>query len=352
MVLTSKRWLIAAIGFTIFLLIGLGSITIIIDPYFHYHAPLPHLEYPITNERYQNDGIVKHFSYDAIITGSSMTQNFKTSEMDELFHVNSIKVPFSGGGYRETSEILKRAVQANSNISCIVRGLDQALLIVDKDWMRYDADFYPDYLYDNFLPNDVNYIFNKEILNRAISVLQYTNLGGKTTDFDEYGNWMHQFRFGKDAVNALYERPEKIEMKKFTEADKQIVEDNVQKNVVELIVDNPNIDFYMFFPPYSIYMWDTWKQSGNLERQLEAEKLEIELLLEYENVKLFSFFQNYEMICNLENYKDYTHYSEQINSKILYWMSEGINQLTKENYLEYCNDVRKFYCNYDYDSLF
>lgn len=352
MVLASKKWLITTIGFTFFFLLLFGSITVIIDPYFHYHAPLSQLEYPITNERYQNDGIVKHFSYDAIITGTSMTQNFKASEMDELFHVTSIKVPFSGGGYKETNEILKQAVQANPNISCVVRGLDHALLIQDKDWMRFDADFYPNYLYDSFLPNDVNYILNKEILTTSISVLQYTKSGGKTTDFDTYGNWMSQVIFGKDAVNALYERPVKTEMAEFTESDRQLVTGNVQQNVIELIKDNPDIKFYLFFPPYSIYMWDTWNQSGNLVRQLEAEKLEIELLLEYENVKLFSFFQNYEMICNLDNYKDHTHYSEDINSKILQWMSQGAYQLTKENYLDYCEDVRNFYCTYDYDSLF
>lgn len=352
MALTSKKWMIATVGLTIFFLASLGSITVIIDPYFHYRAPLSQLEYPITNERYQNDGIVKHFSYDAIITGTSMTQNFKASEMDELFHANSIKVPLSGGGFKETNELLERAVQANPNISCIVRGLDHALLILDKDWMRYDVEFYPNYLYDNFLPNDVNYILNKEILGFSISVLQYTKSGGKTTDFDAYGNWMSQVTFGKAAVTTLYQRPVKTEMKEFTEADRQMVKSNVQQNVVELVEDNPNIEFYLFFPPYSIYMWDAWKQSGDLERQLEAEKLEIELLLEHENVKLFSFFQNYEMICNLDNYKDHTHYSEEINSKILQWMSKGTYQLTKENYLDYCDDVRNFYYNYDYDALF
>lgn len=352
MVLTSKKWMIAAVGLTIFFLVGLGGITVIIDPYFHYHAPLSQLEYPITNERYQNDGIVKHFSYDAIIAGTSMTQNFKASEMDELFHVNSIKVPLSGGGYKEINEMLERAVWANPNILCIVRGLDHALLIRDKDWMRYDADSYPDYLYDSFWPNDVNYILNKEILAASVSVLQYTKSGGKTTDFDAYGNWMSLFTFGKDAVNASYQRPVKTEMKEFTEDDRQMVRDNVQQNVVGVIESNPDIDFYLFFSPYSIYMWDAWKQSGDLERLLEAEKLEIKLLLEYENVKLFSFFQNYEMICNLDNYKDYTHYSEEINSKILQWMSQGTYQLTKENYLGYCEDVRNFYCSYDYDALF
>ena len=99
--ITNKRWSIILLTTIVILLIGLGGVIAIIDPFFHYHAPLAIMEYPLRNERYQNDGIVKHFQYDAIITGSSMTQNFKTSEFDELFGVTSIKVPFSGGSYKE-----------------------------------------------------------------------------------------------------------------------------------------------------------------------------------------------------------------------------------------------------------
>ena len=34
-----------------------------IDPMFHYHAPLKFLSYPLVNERYQNNGIARHFDY-------------------------------------------------------------------------------------------------------------------------------------------------------------------------------------------------------------------------------------------------------------------------------------------------
>ena len=72
--ISNKKWGIVFIFSTIILLVGLGAVTIIIDPYFHYHAPLNNLQYPIYDERYQNDGIVKNFNYDAIITGTSFAK--------------------------------------------------------------------------------------------------------------------------------------------------------------------------------------------------------------------------------------------------------------------------------------
>ena len=97
---TEKKWGSKIILSAVILLCCIGGLTAFVDPYFHYHAPLSFLEYPLNNQRYQNDGIVRNFDYDAIITGTSMTENFKTTEFDNLFNVNSIKVPFSGATYK------------------------------------------------------------------------------------------------------------------------------------------------------------------------------------------------------------------------------------------------------------
>lgn len=83
-----------------------------------------------------------------------------------------------------------------------------------------------------------------------------------------------------------------------------------------------------------------------------AEKYMIEKLLEYPNVELYSFFNNYEMICNLDNYRDPGHYMENISDKILHWISKKEYQLTKENYEEYIRKNLEFYKNYNYDSIF
>lgn len=180
-----KRWCSSFIVSFMILLLAGGGLTIVIDPYFHYHKPIPDLAYKIYNERYQNDGILKHFDYNAIITGTSMTENFKVSEMDELFHVKSVKVPFSGSTYREINENLERAVCANTDIKFIIRGLDYDSFYEQADLMKYDS--YPTYLYDDFLFNDVEYFLNKTILFDAAyrNVISYTKKGGKTTNLQK-----------------------------------------------------------------------------------------------------------------------------------------------------------------------
>lgn len=349
-----KTWAIAFLAVFAGLLLLLGGATAVIDPYFHYHKPLDGLSYPISIERYQNNGIVKNFDYDAIITGTSMTQNFKTSEFDQIFGVNSVKVPLSGAGWMEVGDNLAVAASHNSRLRTVLWGLDHNNLLLPYDWSPYEHDFYPWYLYDDNPLNDVSYLLNKTVLLGATkNVLTYTRAGRTTTSFDTYGNWMDRVTFGKEAILENYSRDSKADTQTtFSEEDKQTVKTRVERIVLSQAEQNPNIDYYCFFTPYSILYFDYLDQVGELELCLDAEKYAIELMLPYNNIHLFSFFTEYDMICNLSNYKDVFHYHEDVNSQMLQWMHDGVGELTKDNYEDYCAEMREFYLNYDYDALF
>lgn len=346
----NKRWFLTVLAMSLFLLLGLGMITVVIDPYFHYHKPLSALQYPLHDERYLNDGIVRHFDYDAIITGSSLTQNFKTSELDSLFGVHSVKVAFSGGSYKEVNDTLVRAVHANPNLKLVVRALDYGRLITHKDSMYYAADQYPSYLYNDLLCDDVQYVLNKTVLiDHSLNAVFYTREGNTTTSFDDYSRWW----MGNEYVDRTYSRPEKAsEATPLSQEDLTIIEENIRQNVTDLAEANPDIEFYLYLSPNSIYYWDSLRQNGILQRQLQAEKYAVSLMLPYENIHLFSFFEEYEMICDPKNYKDSVHYKRDINSQILEWMKNGEHELTADNYEAYWERICDFYGNYDYDALF
>ena len=335
----------------VILLITIASINIIIDPYFHYHKPLKFLSYPIEYQRYQNNGILKNFDYNAIITGTSMCENFMVSDMNKLFNVTAVKVPESGARFKEINDELLAAFDSNNDIKIVVRGLDYNMLITDKDSRRYEDSWYPDYLYDDNLINDVKYFLNKNTLCSSLSVIVYTLLGKETTSFDEYSNWMEGSEFGLENIN--YSRPEvQNEIIEYTDEDYKVESENIYENVIKIAKDNENTQFYYFFTPYSILYFDSAKRNGELNKLLQAEKVAIEMLIEYDNIHLFSFFDCPDIICNLNNYKDIIHYSEDINEYILECMKNGLHELNKDNYLQYCENEQLFFDNYDYDSIF
>lgn len=336
----------------IFFIIGVMSIVVIIDPFFHYHKPLKHINYFMDNnqQRYMNDGIVKNFDYDAIMTGTSMTENFRSTQFDSIFNVNSIKVPFSGGSYKEINDIVEVALKNNGDIKYVFRGLDYGKINEKYDKMSYDN--YPTYLYDNNILNDYKYILSKGAFFQSLINIIKSFKGNTKIDFDEYSSWRNKSN-GKDVVLRTYKRNQKkkdIETLKIKEI--QIIKKNIEKNVIELPKKYPNIQFIYFITPYSIVYWDSTNQNGEILKQLEAEKIMIEMILEVPNIELYSFFNNYELITDLDNYTDAGHYSYKINDKILEWISQRKYRLTKDNYEDYLESNKEFYLNYDYDKIF
>lgn len=350
----STKWLIGFVSCFLMILLLTGTFMVVVDPYFHYHKPLEGLKYSLENERYQNNGIVKHFEYDAIITGSSMTECFRPSELDALFGVNAIKVPYSGGSYKEVNENLRVAAESNENLKMVVRCLDAMRFFDDKDYLDYTD--YPTYLYDDVWINDVNYLFNKSILLVARQVVRGRGGDGNASlDFDSYANWDEYYNYGYDAVMSHYDRNSMevaTEKQVMTEADYQRLEANIEQNVLSLARENPQIEFYIYISPYSIYCMDYWNRLGELEKRLDAEKRVIELLLSCDNIHVFSFNTAYDVICDADNYRDVAHHREEVNSQILQWMKEGQYELTLENYETYCEEEREFLLNYDYEALF
>lgn len=347
----NKKWSICFLALTLVLLVGAAALTGVIDPFFHYHAPLESLEYPINNQRYQNDGIVKHFSYDALITGTSMTENFKTSEFDALFGADTIKVTYSGGTYEEITTNLRQALALNPEIRYVVYGIEEWFLYAGRDLILADGE-YPTYLYDSNPFNDVKYLLNKEVLcGNTLEVLDYTRKGSLTTTFDEYSSW--EFPTGREVLLANYVRPEKAETpSQFTQDLADQLRDNLEANLLRLAREYPDTQFLLFFPPYSILNWDAHLLEGILDMHIDAMTLASEILLEADNIQLYSFYTDYETVTDFDNYRDIVHYHSGINSLMLRRMRNEEYRLTRENYRDHWAQVREFYSTYDYEAIF
>ncbi len=185
-----KVWLISWLMIVVPTLSVLGFWVYKIDPFFHYHKPdLDNNYYYLYNQRSQNDGIIKHFDYDAMIIGTSMTENFRTSEADEIFGVNSIKVPFSGGVYKEINDNVDTALAANKDLKTVIRCLDMYVFFSNWDDRRTDLGEFPNYLYDSNPFNDVEYLLNRDIVGKAFQMTMdkhsQTFVPG-ITSFDDY----------------------------------------------------------------------------------------------------------------------------------------------------------------------
>ena len=351
--MNAKKWLL---GWGIIVIASLCTFIFWVykvDPFFHYHKPDTETYfYILNNQRAQNDGIVKHFEYDGIITGTSMTENFKASEADQIFDGNFVKVCFSGGSYREINNNVRRALKANPNLKTVIRGLDMLFFLDPDDLMRTDLGVFPDYLYDDNPFNDVKYLLNRDVLfQRVYSMLRKKNEEGFTpgiTSFDKYSRWQDRYTYGINTVipNGISSDFSQTQ-EHLTDADIEMIKGNIEANVTSIADEYPNVDFYYFYTPYSVVKWNSWRLDGKLDKICEAEMLITELIVDHKNIHLFSFNNLTGITTDLNNYKDPAHYAAWINSMILKWMHDGTCQLTEENYEEQILKEYEFYSTFD-----
>lgn len=362
----AKTYCRMVLAFTGLLLVCFGLVTIIVDPLFHYHKPLQSLQYPLWDERYMDDGIIRHFDYDAVITGTSMSENFRASQFDNLYGTTSVKVPLSGGSYREVNDLLERAFRSHSGksgdggtIRYVVRSMDQAYLIRDKDSRDYED--YPEYLYNDNPFDDVKYFWNQDIFTTFTQyVFTFNRLGGNSTDFDTYANWSGTYPCDGEKVRNehIQERSEsgisgnQVEQPHLTDEERQMVLDNLNQNVIRIAKEHPETEFLLFVPPYSICWWDNEKLGGRLERDLEAFEIMADELTGCDNIHLYAYADYTNITMNLGLYMDNVHYGQDVSNLLLDCMKQQVGLITRENEKEYIAKIRDIYQNFDYDQYF
>lgn len=123
-----KKYSIGVLIGLVLCLLSVGLINYCVDPFYHYHKPYFGFQPLVYNERYQNPGIVTHFDYDALIIGSSMTENFRTSEFDKTFNCKTVKVPYAGERTGSYNLIFEKAFSTHK-IRKVFMGLDMFSLI-------------------------------------------------------------------------------------------------------------------------------------------------------------------------------------------------------------------------------
>lgn len=328
----------------------IAGLVVFIDPYFHFHKPVKGISYVLENERYQNDGILRNFDYDTIITGTSLDQNEKVSEVEDLFGGRAVKVPFAGGYFPELSFTLDNALKRNrANRVIMSLGYSTYIETEFNDWGHPEFR-YPMYLYDNNIFNDVKYIFDISTLNMLLRNILRTLRGVPSTSFDEYSRWEEKETFGKSILLEKYYRDK--DKHKVVTGKEDMIRKNIKENLVNLVNKYPNTEFDFYFPPFNIIYWYDLKQNDALYDKIDGVKAVIEELLPCKNVKLYYFLNESDIITNFNNYKDTVHYSAKVNSFMLKKIKEKENLLTKDNYIGYINKSKEFYGNYNYEPLF
>lgn len=348
-----KKWVGGVLGALALCLCATMALVATVDPFFHYHAPFEGLSWQLYNEYYQNSGIVRNFEYDTLVTGSSMSENIKTSWVEELYGGRAVKACFEGATTKNLHQLMTLALKAKPGLKRVFLGLDVFLLEMNPSQVWSEL---PAYLYDANPLNDVSYLLNKSVVDISIDELRRSAEGEPgLKNFDGYGAWGPRSSFGRDvtletyekywdpAVHNDYMRAERI--------DPEWVRRNLEENLLPSIENYPGVEFIVSLPPYSLLFWQARLSRGHLDDSFTMLRTVTERLLACENVKLYSFLNWPEVTENLDNYKDPIHHSPEVNRLMLEEMAAGRHRLDNDNCGAELDALYQSVTHYDFEAL-
>ncbi len=318
MVNRHKRWFAATCTVICILLILTGALVVLVDPFFQYHAPLDGFPYLVDNQLSQNPGMAKHMEYDSVILGSSMTVNFDTRWFSEEMGVHPIKLCYSGAYPKDQANIMDIIFDSGHRVDAVFLGVDVGTYTGGVDETKYPI---PAYLYDDNYLNDIQYLYNKDVLLNYI--LRPMADPDKTDLATVYQSWWTDEYYNIQWVMHNYQPPESVESETPADAYIESTDRNLRTNLCPYIEGNPDTTFYIFFPPYSILYWNDVMRENHLEATLEEYRYIADVLLACDNVRLFFFPDQEWIVTDLNNYADYTHYHRDINRYMTACFADG-----------------------------
>ncbi len=348
-----RRLLIGLVALVVAVLAAVAALVVFVDPFFHYHRPLPGFPYIVDNQLSQNPGMASNMDYNGCIIGSSMTVNFDTDDFRELLGYDTLKLSYSGAYPKDDYNILSivfdesTVARQTRDMGAVFFAMDIPTMTADTEETKYPL---PEHLYDDNTFNDVNYVLNKDVL---FQYILRPLVQGKGSDLSEiYASWWTPDYYNIQWVMHTYEEPPKSD-KIITESDViPATKANLEKNILPFVKEHPETTFYFFFPPYSILYWHNLQQENFYDAAFAQYLFVAEELLKYDNVRLF-YFQTMPEVTDLNNYADYSHYKPEINRFMVECFSDGRYEIkSSEDMVKELTKMRDIVENFDFDELF
>ena len=300
----------------IFILVQMLALVLIVylfDPFYQYHTPYFGLKTVLFERETQVPGSIRTFSYDSILLGSSVVENCDTEYLDTQLNCQTLKLVKGSGSTADLLYYLESA-HAQQNLKYVFWGIDWHALTTSTE-ITVESEYSPSYLFTGTMLDDFTYVFNKDVLFKKIPLtlaysLTDTNTGGHAYD------WCDDKEFSAAKAMQDYEKPTVAAPAQDFTTSIPLIQENIAL-IVKEIESHPDTEYFIFFPPYSLLMWDNVYTSGEGEKYFYMLDEIMNALLPLKNVKVYYFQADTDIICNLDNYMDKMHYTPAINQLML-----------------------------------
>lgn len=364
---TSIKHIIGLLLLAILPLSVVGGLNYIVDPLQIYRKSKADNPSFWHNQRFQNAGKIRSYlaqdGYDSILLGNSIADCFTPKDIQKrMGWKKNLKLTVNGGHISEQSFMLKKALETGK-IKHVFWGVRAENISVPTEDRWHDSFEIPFYLYTDTIFDDAPYLFNNNMFQNSLHILQGKKVGKRWMDqndaISQVNYWMTPRlikSYSSYRISNKYKRLEHhVETRSFPEINynKKRSFPAIDKHIIHMVQSNPEIQFVFVLAPRHYLALKNLEKAN--ERYMAAQKYLVMNLAGFANAMVFGF-ENLPIIAgNLANYRDVTHYHSGVNVYMLNKIVRNRQQLTPDNIDEYLSEILSHVQSYtpvfDYDAM-
>jgi hypothetical protein len=282
--------------------------------------------------RMQNAGLIRSQEFDTIFMGTSLSIHFRQSDIDRALGVRSLKLTMQGSSSHEQVFVLEETLKQRRP-KRVVWQMDDWIFV---DAPEVETDIYLSTgLYRRDWKGVAGYLFSgvmaREsalLLLRAIPVLApVADQFAKFTipDVDDINTLARDAdvaaQYNARAAMAAFVRISNPSRVRFLGEGYGYESEvrNFERDAVRLIAQHPDVQFDIYFPPYSILQFVAMRDASPATLKIVTDLTEhiAKRLVQFPNVRLSDFRAIKGITHDLDNYSDVIHHSPEIDLKVL-----------------------------------
>lgn len=327
-----KRFVLQTLLLVAIALAAVGTFNYRIDPFQQYRVPKAHApRFYQAFQRHENPGIARHYEYDRVVIGSSMTENVSGSEVDRAFSGGrTVNLALSAMTAYDARKLLE-VVLARGKAKQVLYTLDFNAFSGAIDRTGF-PEALPTYLYDRHRWNDLPYLLSIATARRSLDIVRDAKEGRFSIDRDRPWAWDAGTEFSASRtvanldptnLNARYRQPPRTP---------EGMSASFEANLAALVDAHPEVEFIFIWPPYSILVWADFAQRGQLDVTLDFKRRFFARLGGKPNVRIHDFQARTDIIEDLGHYTDIYHYNPGTSSFLVQETANGVERVTRENF--------------------
>ena len=340
----NKKFILRFVAIAALPLVLILALNYMIDPLQLYRRSSIAPSFFVTQQRFQFPGVARNFAYDTVVIGSSMSENALPAHINNTLGVNSINLAFAAAASREQKLLAQVAINTGQ-VKNLIWEINFDSISAPPETVRDQFGPFPFHLYDRNPFNDLNYLLNKDTLEMSLDIVRFIR-GMKDLperDVKTMYSWHPLVTYGKDLVLQKWEEAKRGPRKIDPESFGKMTRDNLEQNIISVVRANPQINFYIYYPPFSILKQRHYYEGNPLlfENNLMAKEYVFERLGGLDHVKIFDPQADERITFDLDRYKDLSHYDQRANEQIIEAFVTGEYLVDDSNSSQVIEKLRK-----------